>query len=292
MPIASVNGVDLHYDDVGSGFPVIFCHEFSSDLRAWDQQVRWFSRRYRCIRYNYRGYPPSSVPPNVDDYSHEALVVDLRGLLAYLKIESTYLVGVATGGTVTLNLAIENPELVRALVVIGSGAGSVQRDAWLESAQQASEQIARDGMQALVARMERAPQRQALRIKDPICWLEFIRNLHDLSSVGCSHMMANALMRRKTFYALESQIKALPMPTLVVIGDQDTPAFEPCVYLSRMAPHGALVVFPFTGHMVPLEEPMLLNTVLGDFFSAADNGRWGNWRASAMNADVSPVPQK
>ena len=54
MPTAHVNGVDLYYEDTGAGFPVVFCHEFGGDYRAWDPQVRAFSRLYRCVTYSQR----------------------------------------------------------------------------------------------------------------------------------------------------------------------------------------------------------------------------------------------
>ena len=70
--LASVTGpIDLHYEDTGSGFPLIWCHEYGGDYRSWEQQVRYFSRRYRVVTWNYRGYPPSEVPKDGDAYSVE-----------------------------------------------------------------------------------------------------------------------------------------------------------------------------------------------------------------------------
>ena len=280
MSSASVNGVELHYRDVGSGFPVIFCHEYASDLRALEQQIRFFSRRYRCIAFNYRGYPPSSVPRERSAYGHDDLVADLGGFFDHLGIGQAYLVGVATGGTVALNFAIGRPQAVRALIVVGAGAGSSDRDSWLAGARALADAIERDGLDALVANMERAPQRQSLRRKDPAAWEEFIAQIGDLSPVGLAHMMANALMTRKPLFDLEAQLRALSMPILIALGDQDTPAFEACVFVSRTVPHGALAVLPGCGHMIPLEEPALFNTIAGEFLAQVDNGRWGTWRAA------------
>ena len=61
--IASIGGpVDLYYEETGQGFPLIWCHEYGGDYRSWEQQIRFFSRRYRVVTWNYRGYPPSEVP--------------------------------------------------------------------------------------------------------------------------------------------------------------------------------------------------------------------------------------
>src|SRR5947209_8276578 len=59
MPqLTTDDGVKLHYDDTGSGIPIVFVHEFAGDHRSWEPQVRYFARRYRCITYAARGYPP------------------------------------------------------------------------------------------------------------------------------------------------------------------------------------------------------------------------------------------
>src|ERR1700735_2108657 len=65
------DGVGLYYEETGSGAPIVFVHEFAGDLRSFEPQVRYFSRRYRCILYNARGYPPSDIPADVESYSQE-----------------------------------------------------------------------------------------------------------------------------------------------------------------------------------------------------------------------------
>ena len=62
MPFADVAGVKLFYEETGQGAPLVFVHEFAGDHQSWHLQVRFFSRRYRTIAYNARGYPPSDVP--------------------------------------------------------------------------------------------------------------------------------------------------------------------------------------------------------------------------------------
>src|SRR5213593_2038749 len=95
MATARVNGVSLYYEETGSGFPLIWCHEFGGDYRSWEAQVRYFSRRYRVITWNYRGYPPSEVPKDPGAYSVEILVEDLRGLMKHLAIPRAHVGGVS-----------------------------------------------------------------------------------------------------------------------------------------------------------------------------------------------------
>src|SRR3954467_7806283 len=70
MPHATTDdGIRLYYEETGAGTPLIFVHEFAGDTRSWEPQVRHFARRYRCITFNARGYPPSDVPQTPSQYS-------------------------------------------------------------------------------------------------------------------------------------------------------------------------------------------------------------------------------
>ena len=54
--ITTTDGVNLYYEEAGEGEPVVFVHEFAGDVRSWEPQVRYFSRRYRCIAFAARGF--------------------------------------------------------------------------------------------------------------------------------------------------------------------------------------------------------------------------------------------
>ncbi len=131
MPIARVNGVELYYEETGSGFPLVWSHEFAGDYRSWEPQVRYFSRRYRIITYNYRGYPPSSVPTAPEAYRNEILVEDLAALLRFLGIARAHIGGLSMGGNVALNFGITHPEMSERLVIAGCGSGTVGRETYL-----------------------------------------------------------------------------------------------------------------------------------------------------------------
>ena len=61
MPhLSTDDGVRLYYEETGRGVPIVFVHEFAGDLRSWEPQVRYFSRRYRCIAFNARGFLASN----------------------------------------------------------------------------------------------------------------------------------------------------------------------------------------------------------------------------------------
>lgn len=81
MSFANSDGVRLYFEEAGAGDAVVFVHELHSDYRGWEAQMRWFSRNYRSIAYNARGYPPSDVPDDPGAYGMPFVVHDLAAVL-------------------------------------------------------------------------------------------------------------------------------------------------------------------------------------------------------------------
>src|SRR4030095_11957879 len=122
MPSVRVDdGVNLHYEESGRGVPLVFVHEFAGDHRSWHLQMRFFSRRYRTIAFNARGYPPSDVPEDPAAYSQVQAVEDIRGVLDHLKVGRAHVVGLSMGGYATLHFGLSHPERALSLVVAGAG---------------------------------------------------------------------------------------------------------------------------------------------------------------------------
>ena len=277
MPYVDANGIRLHYESVGSGRPVVFCHEYASDARAWEAQLRYFGQRYRAIAYNGRGYPPSSVPLDDQSWLHRHLIDDLTALLNSLGIERAHVVGQATGGNVALNFAIAHPERVMGLVVIGAGAGTTDRERWLAGARALADDSATRGMREAFAAIEEAPQRAIFKTKDPRGWEDFLGLLHELSPVAAEKLMRITLTDRLPVTALAAPLRQLELPVLVMTGDQDFPSHEACRFIRDHAPHAGLAMLPMCGHAMNLEEPMLFNQMVSEFLSSVDAGRWGSW---------------
>ncbi len=124
MARTQVNGVTLHVEEVGSGEPIIFVHEFGGDARSWQPQVEHFSRHYRCVVYNARGYPPSDVPEDETLYGQHLSTADLKGVLDALDIGRAFVVGLSMGAYTGLVLTMQHPERVRALVFASGGSGA------------------------------------------------------------------------------------------------------------------------------------------------------------------------
>src|SRR2546423_11811554 len=100
------DGTRLYYEEAGSGAPVIFIHEFAGDHRSWEPQMRFFSRYFRCISYDARGFPPSDVPDDAARYSQAHARDDVVAVLDDLKIDRAHVVGLSMGGFAALHVGI------------------------------------------------------------------------------------------------------------------------------------------------------------------------------------------
>src|ERR1700730_4846083 len=111
MPhLNSADGVRLYYEETGTGAPIVFVHEFAGDVRSYEPQVRYFSRRYRCIAFNARGFPPSDVPEDWTRYSQERARDDIRAVLDGLGIAKAHILGISMGGFATLHFGFAYPD--------------------------------------------------------------------------------------------------------------------------------------------------------------------------------------
>lgn len=276
MPMAPINGLRLYYEVSGSGYPLLFSHEFAGDSRSWEPQVRFFARRYQVITYNARGYPPSDVPEEVSAYSQAQAAEDIVLLLRHLNISQAHLVGLSMGGYAVLHVGLTHPAVARSLVVAGCGYGSVasERQKFQQDSGQIAQRLEREGMQAVAPVYARGPTRVQFADKDPRGWQEFADQLAQHSALGSALTLRGVQGQRPSVYALEAQMRQLHVPTLIVTGDEDEPCLEPGLFMKRMIPTAGLVVLPKSGHTVNLEEPELFNRTLSDFLTAVDAGKW------------------
>ena len=186
MPYVEAAGAKLYFEESGYGYPIIFIHEFASDIRGWEAQVRYFSRSYRCIAYNARGYPPSDVPDDASLYLWQFAVDDIAAVMRDLKIERAHLIGLSMGGYAALQFGLRYPEKTSALVAasVGSGSHPSHRDAWLRETSVLARIFIEHGMVSMAERMARGPARIQLRYKDQKGWREFIARLGQHSALA------------------------------------------------------------------------------------------------------------
>jgi pimeloyl-ACP methyl ester carboxylesterase len=277
MPhLTTDDNVELYYEEVGGGTPIVFVHEFAGDYRSWEPQMRYFARRYRCIAYNARGYPPSAVPAPGLGYSQARAAADIRCVLDQLKIDKAHVVGLSMGGLAVLHFGLTYPVRARSLLVGGAGYGSEagERDKFRAEASTIAARLERDGMAKFAEAYAYGPTRVQFERKDPRGFAEFKQMLAEHSAAGAIGTQLGVQRERPSLFALEEQVRALKVPMLVVTGDEDWPCLLPNIFLKRTCASAALLVLPNSGHAVNLEEPGLFNAALADFLAQVDAGRW------------------
>jgi pimeloyl-ACP methyl ester carboxylesterase len=288
MPhLTTDDGVKLYYEDCGSGIAIVFVHEFAGDHRAWEPQVRYFGRRYRCITYDARGYPPSDVPSDGERYSQDRARDDIRAVLDALSIETAHIVGLSMGGFATLHFGFTYPRRARSLVIAGAGYGAApdKRAQFAEEAEAAARKF-EAGMAKAAADYALGPTRVQFQNKDPRGWKEFADQLAEHSIAGSAHTLRGVQKRRPSLFDFTKKMTTIAAPTLIMTGDEDWPCLEPALLMKRQIATASLVVMPNAGHAINLEEPAAFNQHLADFFHAVDVGAWRNRDPRAMKDTI------
>lgn len=292
MPfITTDDDVKLHYEEVGSGTPVVFVHEFAGDLQSWEPQLRYFSRRHRCIAFNARGYPPSDVPVEGTRYSQFRARDDILAVLDKLGIAQAHICGLSMGGYATLHFGLAYPGRALSLLVAGAGYGSErdQREKFRAEATIIGDKLAKDGIGPFAEVYAHGPTRVQFESKDPRGFAEFKAELAKHSAKGAALTQLGVQRERPSIYDLEDKIAAMRVPTLVVTGDEDWPCLAPNVFIKRTCPTAALLVLPNSGHAVNIEEPAAFNAALADLIAQAEAGRWPHRDPRAMVTSITGI---
>jgi len=273
---ANSNGVKLHTEETGSGHPILFIHEFAGDHRSWEPQIRYFSRRYRCISYDARGYLPSDVPDDPAEYSQDIAVADAIAVLDHYGIDKAHVVGLSMGGFAALHIGMRHGNCASALVVAGCGYGAPagKKESFQREIDILADHFERDGTEKAAMVYAGGPYRIQHQNKDPRGWAEFRQQFIEHSPGGSANTLRGVQGRRPSLYDLEAELAAVTVPTLLINGDEDEPCLDANLWLKRVMPASGLVILPRTGHASNLEEPDAFNHAAQEFFSTAEQGRW------------------
>lgn len=277
MPYAvTPDKVRLYYEEVGQGTPILFVHEFASDHRGWEPQMRAFGQRYRCIAYSARGYTPSDVPSDKNAYSYRHVMRDAVAVLDHLKIDRAHLIGLSMGGYTSLQVALNHPDRVRSLVLAGTGSGSERwyTQDFQKHSRALGDMFEREGSAAVAKTYGFGPSRVPFLLKDPRGFAEFVDRLAEHDAQGSANTSRGFQGGRPSLYDFEAELKKLTTPALIVVGDEDDRCIEPSRFLKQAIPAAGLVMLAKTGHAVNLEEPALFNQAVADFLDRVEAGRW------------------
>jgi 3-oxoadipate enol-lactonase len=254
MPHAKINGIDLYYEVHGDGLALLFAHGGGGNHLSWWQQVPEFSRPYRCVTFDHRGFGTSR--DHADGPGPSAFVEDLRQLLDHLGIEKAALVGQSMGGWTVLGFAAAYPRRVSALVLCDTSAGLDDPEVVREQASSLRD-APRGGLAQVLTRAyaKDFPTREPVR-----CFL-----YQQISGLN-QHVPANlisALMKVK--HRADAVIEHR-IPTMLIVGDED--ALAPPKIMERIAqaiPHAKFVKVRGAGHSVYFEKPDEFNRILTGF---------------------------
>jgi pimeloyl-ACP methyl ester carboxylesterase len=274
--IRTSDGVVLHIEEAGEGFPILFVHEFAGDHRSWEPQVRYFSRTHRCVTYSARGYPPSQVPTDAGAYSQARAVADAVDVLDGLGIQRAHVVGLSMGGFTALHLVLRHPDRLASAVVAGAGYGAHpdKQEAFRAECEATASAFETEGAEQVAKRYAEGPARVQFQNRNPRGWTEFAAALAEHSSVGSALTMRGVQSARPSLYALKDELAAVETPVLILVGDEDEGCLETDLMLKRTIPTSGLAILPQTGHTANLEEPDLFNATVDRFLAAAERGAW------------------
>ena len=268
--------VRLYYEDTGAGEAMLFVHEFAGDHRQWEPQVRYFSRRYRCITFDARGYPLSDVPEADEKYSQDRARDDIKAIIDHLGIEQAHIIGHSMGAFATLHFGIHYAARALSLVLAGCGYGAHPdaQQAFLDLTKRTANMFRSEAMDTAAAKYARSPGRLQYRAKDPRGYAEFAAMLAEHSAAGSALTMANVQRLRPSLWDLQDELKALELRVLIITGDEDDPCLDPGVFMKRLIPNAGLAMVPKSGHTINTEEPALFNQFVEDFLARATANRW------------------
>ncbi|WP_342377396.1 alpha/beta hydrolase [Myxococcus stipitatus] len=265
MPMLSVNGTELHYEDSeGPGEPILFSHGLLWSSRLFDPQVDALKGRYRCIAYDHRGQGRSAVP-EVNAIDMETLYLDTVGLIEKLGARPCHFVGLSMGGFIGMRIAARRPELLRSLSLLETSPDpepvlNVPRYTLLNI-------IARlAGLRPVVDPVMRIMFGRSFltdpnRAEERALWrARLLENRKDIWRA------VNGVIRRNT---VAHEVPNIRVPTLVVVGEEDVATVpEKAERLHRLIPGSRLVRLPRAGHSSSVEEPSLVNAALGSFLES------------------------
>ncbi|MDW8315720.1 MAG: alpha/beta hydrolase [Rhodovarius sp.] len=289
MPkLVTDDGVALHYEEVGEGRPIVFVHEYAGDHRSWEPQLRFFGRRYRCIAFAARGYPPSDVPTDPAAYSQDRATDDLAAIIRGLGLGRAHVVGLSMGAFAALHLGLRYPELALSLTAAGVGYGSSpeHRARFHAETDATIARIRAEGMAVAGKAYAHGPTRLIFKQKDPRGFAEFEAQLCEHSTEGSALTLQGVQRQRPSLFDLREGLAQMRLPTFIIAGDEDDPTLEASIFLKRTIPAAALLVLPKCGHTINLEEPDAFNRAVLDFITHVDAGTWRERIAGSLAGGI------
>lgn len=251
MPILKHNGGEIFYSVAGEGNPILFIHGFGLDSRMWDPQVKELTKNHKVITYDLRGFGNSSVPR--DKYSH---IDDLNTLLEHLGVSRVSLVGHSFGGEIALSYTLKYPDKINKLFLIASSLSGYpfENILWEEL-------------------MELGKKGDVNEVRKRLLNHDIFNSLNDkpevkskvkniLEDYSCWHFLNKDLRKVEESDSM-SRLDQMDVPVSIIVGEDDVKAQrEIAEILDQRLPKSELHIIKNAGHMVNLEEPERVNSII------------------------------
>jgi len=238
MPYAAVNSLNMYYEVHGEGPPLLLTHGYSSTSAMWHGQVEALARDHKVILWDMRGHGQSDYPDGPAAYSEALTVGDMAAILDAVGTERAIIGGLSLGGYMSLAFARAHPERTRALLIIDTGPGFKKddaREAWNARALATADKFDREGLDVLKA----ATRERATAIHRDARGLAFA---------------ARGMLTQRDAKVIEL-LPEIKVPSLVVVGADDTPFLAASDYMAAKIPGAQKVVIPAAGHAVNIDQP-------------------------------------
>jgi pimeloyl-ACP methyl ester carboxylesterase len=249
MPMLDRDGVKIHYDVAGDGPALILTHGYSSTGEMWAGQVGPLADRFKIITWDMRGHGRSDYPSDPAAYSPELSVGDMVAILDAVGVERAIVAGHSLGGFLSLSFNLAHPERVAGLVLIDTGPGyrnAEARAGWNRMAEQYAKGFETRGL-------------AALGTSD-----EVNADVHrDASGLIRT---ARAVLAQRDAAVIES-LPGIAVPTLVIVGDQDTPFLDGSRYMAAKIPGAQIVVIADAGHAPNIARPAAFEQAITEFLA-------------------------
>lgn len=248
------DGVQIYYEDHGSGPAVVLSHGYSATSQMWEGQVAALSGRYRVITWDMRGHGRSASPEDPAAYSEQATVDDLAGILQALGIEHAVIGGLSLGGYMSLAFNVAHPAMVRALMLFDTGPGYRNpkgREAWNATADARARLFEKDGLDALGSSAE-------------------VRVSTHTSAQGLANA-ARGMLAQVDSRVIES-LEHIAVPTLVLVGANDEPFLGATDYMANKIPGAQRVTIAGAGHASNIDQPAAFNAAVTSFLEGLRPG--------------------
>jgi pimeloyl-ACP methyl ester carboxylesterase len=247
VPLLDRDGVKIYYEDHGDGPPILLSHGYSATCRMWNEQIAALVARHRVIVWDMRGHGESNDPDDPAAYSEALTVEDMAALLRRCQIDHAVIGGLSLGGYMSLAFHLAHPEMVRALMLFDTGPGFRSADArraWNERAQQRARDLETRGFAALGESDE--------------VHISKHRSARGLAGA------ARGMMAQADDHIIAGLDK-ITVPTLVLVGADDTHFLAAADYMARKIPGATRVTIPDAGHASNLHQPAAFNRAIKDF---------------------------